>query len=158
MPVFRSRFTVNAPVESVRAFHAHPKALELLTPPGARLRLEQAEPVADGSRTAFTLQLGPLRIRWVARHRDVGPDGFTDVQEHGPMALWEHRHRFRPREGGGTVVEDVIRYRYPRGARGLRARLLFNPISLRLLFAWRAHATRRALRQAQLREGRRPSR
>ena len=146
MPVFRSRFRVDAPLEVVSEFHANPEALKLLTPPGTRVRIHRAEPVAEGSRVAFTLYLGPVRIRWLARHRDVGPRGFTDVQERGPMARWEHRHRFRPQPDGGTLVEDVVSYRYPGGLAGLLARLLFNPLSLRLLFAWRAYATRRALR------------
>lgn len=67
------------------------------------------------------------------------------------MRRWVHRHNYRALPGGQTEVIDRIWYRHPRGIRGLGTRLLFNPLTLRLLFAYRTFATRRAV--ARLRPG-----
>jgi ligand-binding SRPBCC domain-containing protein len=145
-PSFRHRFIVRAPVADVAAFHEGPDALRTLQPPFSCTRFERVDPLAEGSVTEFTMGPPPFRVRWRAVHRDVVPGrAFSDVQEAGPMRRWVHRHNYRETADGATEVIDRIWYRHPGGLRGIATRLLINPLTLRLLFAYRAFATRRAV-------------
>jgi ligand-binding SRPBCC domain-containing protein len=143
MPVFNTSFTISAPLQAVAAFHRGTEALKQLTPPPVWASLKSIEPLAEGSRSAFTLWFGPFPVHWVAVHSRVDPlHGFTDTQESGPLAAWRHTHHFET-TGQGTRVSEHIEYAYPAGLRGLWARLLFNPLALRFMFAYRAWNTRR---------------
>ena len=144
MPTFEHSFSVDAPIEAVRAFHADTSALKALSPPGTFAQMHSIEPLAEGSVSEFTLWMGPLPVRWRAVHRDVGPDAFTDVQDRGPAASWSHTHRFVDLGDGHTRVDDRIVFEHKAGIRGLVTRVLFCRPALRALFAWRAHATRAA--------------
>ncbi len=138
--VFEHRFLVAAPVEAVAAFHGDPSALRLLTPPPMWVVVHRGGPLAEGLIAEFTLWLGPFPIRWRARHEQVGPTGFVDVQEEGPMRAWRHEHRFVPVEGGTEVV-DRIEYVHPPGS--VFTRVLFSRLALRGLFFYRALITQR---------------
>ena len=43
--------------------------------------------MTEGSISEFTLCMGPVPIRWRAIHSDIGPKGFTDIQEIGPIKI-----------------------------------------------------------------------
>lgn len=146
METFERRFRVPAPVERVRAFHAGPAALKALTPPPMFVQLHRFGALEEGMIAEFTLWLGPLPIRWTARHEDVGPNGFVDAQVAGPMAHWRHTHRFDPVSEGETEVVDRVEYAHPEGPRGLWTRVLFAKPGLHGLFTYRAWATRRGCR------------
>lgn len=156
MEVFERRFRVAAPLSVVRRFHGDPRALTALTPPPMRIRLHRFGAMEEGMEAEFTLWLGPLPLRWLARHEAVGEDGFTDVQVEGPMAHWRHRHQFTALGSTETEVHDRIEYAHPGGARGLGTRMLFSRAGLSGLFVYRAWATRRgcARRWAAEAEGR----
>lgn len=143
MPVFNTSFTVSAPIQAVAAFHHGTEALKMLTPPPVMVSLKSIEPLAEGSRSEFTMWFGPFPVHWVAVHSHVDPlHGFTDIQQSGPMAAWRHTHHFETL-GQGTKVSEHIEYIYPAGIRGLWTRFLFNPLALRFMFAYRAWNTRR---------------
>jgi ligand-binding SRPBCC domain-containing protein len=145
-PSFVSRFEVRAPLEAVARFYADPRALKRLTPPPTLMRIHRLEPMGEGSVSDFTMWVGPIPIRWRAVHSQFDRlRGFTDTQERGPMARWVHRHSYRALAADRTEVNDQIWYRHPDGWRGWATRLLFSKAPLRLLFAYRAWATRRAL-------------
>lgn len=144
MPTFDYAFTVQASVEAVAGFHDDTRALQRLTPGYVHLR--RSDPLADGAIADFTVWLGPIPIKWRALHRDVGPNGFTDIQDAGPMKTWVHTHRFEPINDSNTRVTEHIEYEYGSGWDGLRGRLFFNPLALKALFTFRAWRTRRALR------------
>jgi uncharacterized protein (TIGR01777 family) len=115
MPTTLKRSPLPVPAEAAYAWHTRPGALQRLLPPWQDVRVLRAEPLAEGSVTELELRLGPLRSRWVARHRDVVPgQGFTDTAERGPFARWVHRHRFVP-EGSTSVLEDQIEWSSPLG-------------------------------------------
>ena len=144
MPIFETSFTIPAFLPAVAAFHRGTEALRQLTPPPIFVQLLQVEPLAEGSRSEFILWFGPFPVRWVAVHSKVDSlHGFTDTQVSGPLAAWQHTHRFEALNRGETRIHEHIEYEYPPGWRGLWARLLFNPLGLRLMFAYRAWATRR---------------
>jgi len=147
MPIFETSFTVAAPLAAVAAFHSSTLALAQLTPPPIFAQLRHIEPLGEGSRAEFTLWFGPFPVRWSAVHSRVDPlHGFTDTQVSGPLAAWQHTHRFDALDARSTRVREHIEYTYPPGWRGLLPRLLFNPLALRGMFAYRAWATRRLVR------------
>jgi ligand-binding SRPBCC domain-containing protein len=100
--------------------------------------------LGEGDRMDFTMWMGPLPVRWIARIQEVSASGFSDVQVRGPFKAWEHRHEFVRVDDAATDVVDTIRY-------SLRAHPLWGPIglgmglSLPILFAFRAWKTRRLL-------------
>lgn len=144
MPVFDTSFTITAPLSAVAAFHSNTLALRQLTPPPIIAQLRHIEPLGEGSRAEFTLWFGPFPVRWSAIHSQVDPlHGFTDTQESGPLSAWQHTHRFDALDPQTTRVREHIEYTYPQGWRGILPRLLFNPLALRFMFAYRAWSTRR---------------
>ena len=143
MPTFDYAFEVDAPVEAVAAFHEDTRVLRRLTP--AYVRIHRFDPLADGAVAEFTVWFGPIPIRWRALHRDVGPNGFTDIQDEGPLESWAHTHRFTATDTSTTRVTEHIEYEYASGWDGVFGRLFFGPPALRILFAYRSWRTRRAL-------------
>ena len=143
MPTFHYSFTVDAPVEAVAAFHEDTRVLRRLTP--AYVRIHRFDPLADGAIAEFTVWFGPIPIRWRALHRDVGPNGFTDIQDAGPLESWVHTHRFEADGADATRVTEHIEYEYQPGWRGIMGRLFFGPPALRVLFAYRSWRTRRVV-------------
>ncbi len=142
MPVFETAFLVSAPLAVVAKFHRHPQAFKWLSPPLTFTKIDHVEPLAEGSHTAFTIWIGPVPVHWVAVHTHVDMlHGFTDIQEHGPMAYWRHVHAFDAVDARTTRVRETVQYAYPPGWPGVWARLLFNPTSLKFLFAHRARVT-----------------
>ena len=146
MPEFNFAFTVNAPLQQVSQFHGDTSALKKLTPPPIIVQVHRVEPLGEGSRAEFTLWAGPLPIRWAAVHREVSVNGFTDIQERGPMQRWEHTHRFTALSERTTQINEHIEYAHHGGLRGLFSRLLFMRPGLYMLFTARKILTRWHLR------------
>jgi len=139
---YQHRFQVDAPLAAVANFHALSTSMAAITPPPVVVRVQRAPAyLQEGDEMEFTLWLGPLPLRWLARIEDVSPTGFTDRQLHGPFAGWVHQHTFLPVDERTTVVADEIRLSIRRhfwwGLVGLGMWL-----SLPLLFAYRAWKTR----------------
>src|SRR5581483_8501528 len=97
---------IAAPPEAVFAFHERPGALRRLTPPWEKLDVvEDPGSIHRGSRVVVRMRVGPLPVRWVARHTVYDPPReFVDEQEQGPFARWRHRHRFLDDRQGGTIL------------------------------------------------------
>ncbi len=119
--VFCKSSEIGASARDVFAWHQSPDALKTLIPPWERVVVEQA-PVSlgDGAIAVLALQVGPITLRWVARHRDFVDRGeaggeFTDEQVSGPFASWVHRHVVRATGPGRCVLEDRIEYTLPLG-------------------------------------------
>jgi ligand-binding SRPBCC domain-containing protein len=145
---YRHTFHVHAPLAVVSDFHAHSASMGAITPPPVIAQIHQA-PVRlqEGDEMDFTLWLGPLPLRWVARIEHVGPNGFTDRQLRGPFRRWVHRHSFRSVDETTTAVIDEI-----------EAELRPHPfwaivglgmwLNMPLLFAYRGWKTRRLLEKS----------
>lgn len=148
---FIHRFTAQAPISRVLDFHRRPTSLSAITPPPAIVRVHKApQELGEGDEMDFTIWLGPLPIRWVARIEEVSSEGFTDRQLHGPFKEWVHRHSFVSVDERTTEVHDHIESR-------LRPHLLWGPVglgmwlSMPLMFAYRARQTRKLVsRRSQL--------
>lgn len=147
MPVFDFRFTVDASVDVVSAFHFEPAILKALAPPLMILQVHHFEPLGEGSISDFTMWMGPVPIRWKAVHSRVSASGFTDTQVTGPMRSWVHTHSFVATGENTTEVHEHIEYEHAGGLRGLRSRLLFSHIGLLALFTIRKVITRREIRR-----------
>ena len=93
----------------------------MLIPPWERVTIEQAPTsLGDGAIAVLVLHIGPVKLRWVAKHSnfiDRGEDGgeFTDEQVSGPFASWVHRHTVRATGPTSCVLEDHIEYSLPLG-------------------------------------------
>ena len=140
--IYEHGFLVRAPLSAVSQFHSRTSALVRLTPPPIVLRPDR--PGANINDVSFTMWIGPLPVRWIARITDARPAGFTDTQVVGPFARWVHQHSFVEKGDDATEVVDRVdvrlSWRPDRLAIGLAMWL-----GLPALFAYRARATRRAL-------------
>ncbi len=107
----RTPFPVSA--DALFRWHGSPGALQRLTPPWERVEVIDEGSVSEGSTTTFLLTIGPMKMRWTARHCDVIPGRrFADVQVRGPFSAWRHEHLFIPGDGGTSFLEDRIQYRF----------------------------------------------
>jgi ligand-binding SRPBCC domain-containing protein len=145
--IFTNRFEVDAPLSAVVDFHRRSASMGAITPPPIIARIEAApEILGEGDEMAFTLWMGPLPLRWLARIEDVSPAGFRDRQLRGPFAFWLHTHRFDQLPDGRTAVFDQVEAQ-------LRRHLLWGPVGammwlgMPLLFAYRGWRTRGLLKQ-----------
>ena len=132
--VLERRLWIPRPRPDVFGFFARPENLPHVSPRWARLRWLSSPPerLAAGSVLDFSMRSAGLRFRWRLFVREFDPPyRFVSVQLRGPLARWEHVHRFveesgtegRP-PGPGTWVEDRVTYRVPMGVLGDLAHLL----------------------------------
>jgi ligand-binding SRPBCC domain-containing protein len=145
MQIFEYSFSVKASLEAVSGFHADTSALVKLNPPFVFVQLHRVDPMAEGSISEFTLWMGPLPIRWRALHSKVSVNGFTDTQEDGPLAFWQHTHSFETIDENSTRIRERIEYEHAAGWWGLMTRIFFGRFGLMSLFTYRKWATRRSL-------------
>ncbi len=142
---FRYTSTIAAPVATVWAFHERPDILETLTPPWQPVEILRREGgLGIGAISEFQLWLGPLPIRWLARHTACEPPHlFVDEQVDGPLEFWQHRHEFTA-VGAQTQLTDAIAYALPGGE--IAEALLGWWVEARLqdMFAYRHRVTREA--------------
>jgi ligand-binding SRPBCC domain-containing protein len=142
---YRHRFQVHAPLALVRDFHSKSASMPAITPPPLSVRLHRAPEVLDeGDEMDFSLQVGPISMRWVAYIERVSPNGFTDRQVKGPFAEWAHRHSFNALDNQATEVVDEITLR-PRSHPWWWLVGMVMWAGLPFLFAFRASKTRRML-------------
>ena len=122
-------------------------ALERITPPWLRFRVETPGPIeiAEGTLISYSLRLHRLPIRWLTRIEVWEPPRrFVDVQISGPYRLWEHSHAFHPLHGGTTIV-DRVRYAMPLGPLGELARTAIVSRDLERIFDYRRDGVDRLL-------------
>lgn len=149
MSTFDFRFKVKASLQAVADFHRDTRALSRLTPPPIIVRFHRVDPLAEGARADMTMWFGPIPVAWSAVHDQVDPlRGFRDTAVRSPLERWQHRHTFTAIAPHLTEVHEHLEYAHRSGLAGLFSRLLFNPLGLRFLFAYRRWVTRRALESA----------
>ncbi|MFZ4575881.1 MAG: SRPBCC family protein [Phycisphaerales bacterium] len=143
----------------VFAWHQSPGALKKLIPPWENVTVEQAPAsLGDGAKAVLLLHLGPLKLRWVALHRDLidrGEDGgeFTDEQVSGPFASWVHRHVVQATGPNSCVLEDRIEYAVPLGRLGGLLAGWHVRKKLARMFDYRHDATLSALQASESNRG-----
>jgi ligand-binding SRPBCC domain-containing protein len=141
---FEHSSVMHTTVEKLVAFHAAPDAFSKLNMPGTFAQVHRRDlPTMTEGEVEFTLWLGPIPVRWHARHEPtVNEHSFADNQVNGPMAYWRHEHIIEP-EGDGVRLTDRITLAHKDGLAGLFTRLLFDGFPLKLLFTYRHWVTRR---------------
>jgi ligand-binding SRPBCC domain-containing protein len=125
--------------ERVFSFFADAANLEALTPPWLGFRILSPLPIAmrDDARIEYSIRLAGVPLRWRTRiARWDPPNGFIDVQQSGPYALWEHTHSFTTC-GAGVRMTDVVRYALPLGPLGGVAHALAVRAALAAIFDYR---------------------
>jgi ligand-binding SRPBCC domain-containing protein len=130
---------VPRPLDEVFGFFAQAANLERITPPWLGFRLLATEPAEMGLGTIieYRLRLHRIPLRWISRIERWEPGrAFEDVQVKGPYRVWRHRHEFRT-AGGGTLVQDHVRYALPLGPLGELAHSMFVERDLARIFAFR---------------------
>lgn len=145
---YEHTFTVRVPLADVAEFHLQPGSMAAITPPPVRVRFHRVpDHLSGGAELDFTLWLGFVPVRWLARIEEVSPAGFADRQVRGPFTHWLHRHTFISRGDQQTEVRDEIEV-------ALKRHPVWGPVGLGmwlglpLMFAYRAWKTRRLLERA----------
>jgi ligand-binding SRPBCC domain-containing protein len=148
LPEFIRKSRIAAPASQVFVWHELPDAFARLTPPWEAARVVELPATLGGeSRAVILVGHWPLRVRWVAEHRDLrryeeGGGEFTDVQVKGPFRSWSHRHIVTADGPGACTLTDHIRYELPLGLLG---RLVGGPLvrrKLERMFDYRHRVTR----------------
>lgn len=140
---FRSILPASA--DEAFGWHERPGAFERLNPPWDPARvLRRVGGIRPGGELGLSVKaLGPIRVRWIASHRDYAPGRlFRDVQTRGPFAAFDHRHIFEPVHAGACVMHEHIELAAPGGAIGDRLIGASIARTLARVFAYR-HRTLR---------------
>jgi ligand-binding SRPBCC domain-containing protein len=139
MPVFVRSILLDAPIETVFAFHERPDALQLLSPPFPPVRvIRKTGGIEVGSRVE--LRIGPLP--WIALHTAFEKNRlFEDQQISGPFARWVHRHEFET-AGQGTRLTDRVDFQMPGGPVLNRIFGWAFKLALQPMFSYRHRVTR----------------
>ena len=143
--LFVKESIIRATPERVFAFHEQPDVLTLLLPPWESARVIQPAKIAEVGSQAIveTSILGPIKMRWVARHTVYDPPHmFEDVQVKGPFRSWRHRHIVES-NADGALLRDLINYEPPLGFLGRAFAPLVVERRLRKLFDYRHEVTRK---------------
>lgn len=156
MLYFNYTSLICAPVAIVWRFHERPDILQQLTPPWQPVDVLRREGgLGVGAETEFTIHLGPLPVRWVARHTECDPQHFfTDEQVDGPLDHWTHRHELTA-EAGYTRLTDTIRYALPGGGLTESAIGWFVHDRLQDMFRYRHEVTKRECEREYQRDSQR---
>ena len=140
--VLTTGITLARPRPEVFEFFAQAENLGRITPPELAFRILSPLPIAmgEGARIEYRLALHGVPMRWRTRIASWDPPhAFVDEQESGPYALWIHTHRLTETQGGGTRVEDEVRYRLPLSPLGELAHPIVR-MQLRWIFEYRQRA------------------
>lgn len=101
-------------LQDVFAFFSNARNLEEITPPSLQFAIIDDPPeMQRGALLRYRLGLGRISLDWqtlIARWNP--PHDFTDVQLHGPYALWRHEHHFA-QTASGVTIHDRVDYMLP---------------------------------------------
>ncbi|MFH5832784.1 hypothetical protein ACG2F4_12120 [Halalkalibaculum sp. DA3122] len=135
--------TLQAPIEEVWRFIAHPANLNKITPP--ELNFVITSPVPDtmhnGLLIRYEVTLPLLGVSdWVTEIKHIIPSRqFIDEQRIGPYRFWYHFHGLET-TSDGVVMTDQVSYLPPFGVLGKLANRLFIRNQLESIFDYRYRA------------------
>ena len=145
-----TRVCVKAPMEEVWDFFQTAQNITAMTPPDQKVRIERNGDVPLHPGLEIRISVSPalgIRTGWLTRIEEVHPAGkgereawFRDTQRQGPFSIWNHTHRFRSLEEGGTEILDQLEYRLPFGRLGQAVAGWWIQRQMQGLFAFRTSA------------------
>jgi ligand-binding SRPBCC domain-containing protein len=147
LKVYEYSSLFNTTMAKMTRFHETSGPAQLSPPPiFVQVHEDTRTSLAQGD-LRFTLWMGPIPIKWLARH-EAGPTptSFADLMVEGPMAYWRHEHIFT-QESNGVRLTDRVTLAHKNGIQGLLTRLMFDGLPLRILFIFRHLKTRWALQR-----------
>lgn len=145
---YEYQYVVEAPLEKVSGFFRKGSNLKAITPPLLPITGFCAPyHLSSGDHMTFTLWMGPLPVRWVARIEEYTPTGFIDRQDEGPFKEWIHRHHFQPLDDDRVLVQDSLTFRFKGQPLSFIPGLLMS-LGLPLLFRYRAYRTKEILNRS----------
>ena len=100
--------------EELWNWHVRNGAFQRLSPPWQKLSLERFDGVVEDGLGIIALSVGPVKLRWHARHLDVDPPRqFVDFQEKGPFKYWKHTHSMIDRASNTSTLRDAVDFELP---------------------------------------------
>lgn len=135
----RRQVIIPAPVGEVFSFFSAAENLKLITPPWLNFKILTPLPVImkKNALIDYYIKFLGLQITWRTEIKEwQPPDRYVDRQIKGPFRVWEHTHLFEEK-GGGTQMEDVIRYAVPGFVLSPLIHFLFVRPQLDKIFAFR---------------------
>jgi uncharacterized protein (TIGR01777 family) len=143
-PVYllRSSTDLSRKPAEVFEFFCRAQNLGLMTPMQMAMQIvgEVPQDVQTGTCINYTLQVGPVPLRWRTRiAKWQPPQLFIDAQERGPYRAWWHEHHFSEL-GSGTRMEDRVYYAAPLGLLGRLAHFFMIKRQLHQIFWYRQSA------------------
>lgn len=109
-------------IDTAWKFFSSPNNLSHITPKNMRFSLKTTlldESIYEGMKIEYTISpLLRIPMRWTTRITEVNEKiSFTDFQERGPYAYWNHIHEFFPNDKG-VLMRDTVDYQLPLGFLG----------------------------------------
>ncbi len=134
----RASARLDAPISVAFPFFSNARNLGAITPAAVRFHIIGDVPeMRAGALIDYTLRISGFPMHWRTRIESWEPGRrFVDVQERGPYREWRHEHSFAA-DGGGTRMEDHVRFAAPLGSLGRLATPIVVAPMLRRIFAYR---------------------
>ena len=128
-------------VDKAWKFFSSAKNLAKITPEDMKFRIKTElgdGEIYPGMLIGYSVRpLFGIPLFWKTEITEVdAPYRFKDNQRKGPFALWEHTHTFIE-QGGGTLMQDTVKYRLPFGPLGSLAHRLLVKKRVDDIFTYR---------------------
>ncbi len=119
MPTFERSIEIDAPIQSVYAFHLDTRNAARIASKGQEFVSIIGEfPLVEGGEVELKVKLKPLPgvQTWRGRVTElVEPTLVVDELIKGPFTSFRHEHRFSALSNGGTLLTDRIEWKLPGG-------------------------------------------
>lgn len=126
-------------IETVFDFFKNAENLQQITPPWLDFKIISPFPIKmeQGALIDYKLKFGGIPVSWKTEISVWEPPyRFVDSQLKGPYQKWVHTHTFMEKDGG-TLMEDLVRYRVPGGLLAPLVHGMFVKRKVREIFAYR---------------------
>lgn len=126
-------------INTVFDFFKNAENLQRITPPWLDFKIISPLPIEmeQGALIEYKLKPGGVPVLWKTEISLWDPPyRFVDTQLKGPYQKWVHTHTFAEVDGG-TLIEDLVRYRLPGGLLAPLLHEVFVKRKVREIFAYR---------------------